>query len=80
MKLNYFMYINIPRISSQSIYLNGGSHVNICPNNETSPADITLFPRSRSPLGVFKNDEVSKIDDPGIVSHGFDLAESKYGG
>ena len=33
-----------------------------------------------STLGVFKNDEVSKIDDPGIVSHGFDLAESKYVG
>ena len=31
-------------------------------------------------VGVFKNDEVSKIDDPGIVSHGFDLAESKYVG
>ena len=31
-------------------------------------------------VGVFKNDEVSKIDDPGIVSHGFDLVESKYVG
>ena len=31
-------------------------------------------------LGVFKNNEESKIYDPGIVSHGFDLAESKYVG
>ena len=31
-------------------------------------------------LGVFKNDEVSKTYDPGIASHGFDLAESKYVG
>ena len=32
------------------------------------------------PLGVFKNDEVSKTYDLGIVSHGFDLAESNYVG
>ena len=39
------------------------------------------FIQAKEPgVGVFKNDEVSKIDDPGIVSHGFDLAESKYGG
>ena len=31
-------------------------------------------------VGVFKNDEVSKIYDPGIVSHGFVLAESIYVG
>ena len=31
-------------------------------------------------LGSLKNDDVSKMYDPGIVSDGFDLAESKYVG
>ena len=42
--------------------------------------DHLQLPVQAPPLGVFKNDEVSKIYELRIVSHGFDLADSKYVG
>ena len=42
--------------------------------------DHLQLPVQAPPLGVFKNDEVSKIYELCMVSHGFDLAESKYAG
>ena len=42
----------------------------------TPPTPTPLPP----PLGVSSNGEVSKNHDPGITSHYFDLADSKYVG